>query len=59
MNLFNFIAIYLAIGVLCGMCIEALMAETNLNEDTTNFERFLWVTFWPIFTVIFLFGMKK
>jgi hypothetical protein len=59
MNLFNFIAIYLDIVVLCGMCIEALMAETNLNEDTTYFERFLWFTFWPIFTVIFLFGMKK
>lgn len=50
---------YLGVGTLCGMSIEALMSETELNEDTSNFERFLWVTFWPIFVLLFIFGMKK
>jgi len=59
MNIFNIIVVYLSIGILCGMSIESLMAETDLNENTTNVERFLWVTFWPIFVIIFLFGMKK
>jgi hypothetical protein len=59
MNILTIISIYFGVGILCGMSIESLMAETDLNEDTTNFERFLWVTFWPIFVLIFLFGMKK
>jgi flagellar biosynthesis protein FliQ len=50
---------YLIIGIVCGMSIEILMAETELNNDTSNVERFLWVTFWPIFVLIFIFGMKK
>ena len=59
MNTLTIISIYFGIGVLCGMSIESLMVETDLNEDTTNLERFLWVAFWPIFVLIFLFGMKK
>jgi hypothetical protein len=59
MSLITIISIYLAIGVLTGMSIEALMSDVKLNDDTTNLERFLWVTFWPIFVLIFIFGMKK
>jgi hypothetical protein len=59
MSLITIISIYLAIGVLTGMSIEALMSDVELNDDTTNLERFLWVTFWPIFILIFIFGMKK
>ncbi len=57
--MFNVIMMYIVIGMLTGMSIELLMLETDLNKDTTIFERFLWIMFWPIFVLIFLFGMKK
>jgi flagellar biosynthesis protein FliQ len=59
MDIFNIITIYLAVGVVCGISIEALMASTNLNETTSDFERFLWIIFWPFFVLIFIIGMKK
>jgi hypothetical protein len=59
MSIFDIILIYSGIGILCGMSIELLMSDTDLNEDTTNLERFIWIILWPIFVIIFLFGMKK
>lgn len=59
MSIFTLITIYLAIGVVTGMSIETLMSEVELNDDTTDLERFLWVILWPFFVLIFIFGMKK
>jgi hypothetical protein len=59
MSLFTIITIYMLIGVVFGMSIESIMTEVDLSENTTNFERFLWITLWPIFTLVFIFGMKK
>jgi hypothetical protein len=59
MSVITIITIYLGIGVIAGMSIETLMSDVELNGDTTNFERFLWIILWPIFVLIFIFGMKK
>ena len=59
MTVFNIITLYLALGALSAMSIEFLMHKVELNDDTTNTERFLWVILWPFFVLLFLFGMKK
>lgn len=59
MGLFEMILAYFTIGIIAGMSIESLMDETGLNETTSNFERFLWVAIWPLFVLLFIFGMKK
>ena len=61
MNLIDIIILilYFSLGILSGISIEHLMKETNTNDLTNNFERFMWVTFWPIFVLLFLFGIKK
>lgn len=53
------IAIYMAVGTLCGICFEVLMTEVNMNNSTTNFERFTWIVFWPIYVLLFMTGIKK
>jgi hypothetical protein len=59
MTLLNIITIYLVLGSISGMSIEALMDRTELNDDTSNIERFLWVILWPFFVILFVIGMKK
>lgn len=59
MTLFQFISIYMVVGTLCGISFEVLMTETDINDSTTNFERFTWIVFWPIYVLLFVIGMKK
>lgn len=59
MTLFQFISIYMVVGTLCGISFEVLMTETDMNDSTTNFERFTWIVFWPIYVLLFVIGMKK
>lgn len=59
MSLFQFISIYMVVGTLCGISFEVLMTETDMNDSTTNFERFTWIVFWPIYVLLFVIGMKK
>jgi uncharacterized membrane protein len=59
MNIFEILILYFCIGILCGISFEAIMIDTKLNDNTTNFERFTWVVFWPIYIIIFIIGMKK
>lgn len=51
--------IYFTVGVVCGMSFEALMTETDPDDETTNLERFFWVFFWPFFIILFIYGMMK
>jgi Trk-type K+ transport system membrane component len=59
MNILTFIIIYIFGGISFGLSIEHLIEKIDLNENVTKFERFLWVTLWPLFLLIFLIGMKK
>jgi hypothetical protein len=59
MSFFEIVLAYLGIGVLCGMSIEVLMTKTDMNDDTTNFERFTWLILWPLYVILFIIGMKK
>jgi hypothetical protein len=51
--------LYFCIGVVFGISLESLMSEVDMNDTTTNTERFLWVILWPMFILIFIFGTKK
>lgn len=54
----HIIIIYLSVGVCCGVCFEVLMSKFHMNDTTTNFERFTWLLFWPVYIILFLIGTK-
>jgi uncharacterized membrane protein len=54
----HIIIIYLGIGICCGVCFEILMAKFGMNDTTSNFERFTWVLFWPMYVILFLIGTR-
>ena len=59
MTLMTMISIYLVIGVACSFCFDVLMESTGQTEETGPVkihERIMWVTLWPIFVLIFIFG---
>lgn len=58
MSLIELALLYLSIGVLCGISFESLMIDTKMNDNITNFERFTWILFWPIYIIIFMIGKK-
>lgn len=55
----NYIIIYAMLGLLFGFSVEILMHKYDLAYDVTFFERFLWLVFWPLFLLIFIYGMLK
>lgn len=50
---------YLLIGAVCGFCFEYLMGEFKLRDEVSLSERLGWILLWPIFTLIFIWGMRK
>lgn len=59
MSIFQFIPSYIVIGILCGISFELLMTELSMSDSTTNFERFTWIIFWPVYVLLFVIGIKK
>jgi hypothetical protein len=51
--------LYLCIGIIVAIIFEALMINTNLNNDISVLERIFWVLFWPFFTFIFISKIKN
>ena len=49
------ISIYLVIGVACSLCFDILMDWTETGPVKT-YERIMWITLWPVFVLIFIFG---
>lgn len=55
MTLMTMISIYLVIGVACSLCFDILMDWTETGPVKT-YERIMWITLWPVFVLIFIFG---
>ena len=52
------ISLYFVIGVACGLCFDVLMDATESGPNTM-FERFMWITLWPLFVLIFILANRK
>ncbi len=58
MTTFEIIGTYLCIGLLCAFCFDILMDYTE-NGETKWYERLMWITLWPLFCLIFIFGIWR
>tara|TARA_B100000575_G_C23105922_1_gene638351 strand:+ start:1310 stop:1501 length:192 start_codon:yes stop_codon:yes gene_type:complete len=59
MTTMTIISIYLVIGVACSLCFDIMMEWTGQTKETgppTTYERIMWITLWPVFVLIFIFG---
>ena len=59
MPIFQYIMIYFLVGAVVGFCLEVVMNRVEMNEDTTLGERLSWIALWPIFVVVFIWGMYR
>ena len=59
MSVLQIVMFYLLIGAVCGFCFEYLMGEFKLRDEVSLSERLGWILLWPIFTLIFIWGMRK
>lgn len=57
MSFLQYVMLYLLVGAIVGFCFEIIMNKTDMNEDTTLGERIAWIALWPIFVIIFIWGM--
>ena len=58
MTVMQIISLYFVIGVACGLCFDVLMDATESGPNTM-FERFMWITLWPLFVLIFILANRK
>ena len=54
----NWLLIYIGIGILCGLCFDILFDKLDM-EPPTAFERLFWVVAWPVFIVLFIWGLNR
>ena len=55
----DIILFYLIIGIACSFCFDILMESTGQTKETgpvKTHERIMWITLWPVFVLIFIFG---
>ncbi len=54
--IFNWILIYMTLGIMCGFCFEILFDKLDMKQPT-NFERFFWIIAWPYFLTVFIISI--
>jgi hypothetical protein len=58
MTTINYIAIYILCGLILSIGFEYLMKrfDTPGREETQNWQRIFWITFWPYCLIKFITG---
>lgn len=58
MELINYIWLYLTVGVACAFCFDVLFTKLDIEPATWS-ERLMWFVGWPVFVLVFLWGVFK